>query len=643
MAGRFAVKRIVGDRVEVEADCFADGHDTLACVLQYRGESDADWRESPMAPLGNDRWRGDFTVAAPGLYRFKVTAWVDGFLSWRHDFARRVDADDLRIAARVGADLIEASARRAAGEHRRRLLQWSEELRTLEDPSALRLLGLDEALATIAMQHPDRRHATTCPVEYPVLADRERARCSAWYELFPRSCGPAPGVHGTLRDLVRRLPYIADMGFDVLYLPPIHPIGRERRKGRNNALDASESDVGSPWAIGAIEGGHKTVLQELGTLADFRALVAACRTHGLELALDIAFQCAPDHPYVAAHPAWFRRRPDGTVQYAENPPKKYQDIYPFHFESDDWEALWSELESVFAFWIGEGVQIFRVDNPHTKPFAFWEWVIARIKREHPDVLFLAEAFTRPRVMHRLAKLGFSQSYTYFTWRNSKRELTEYFSELAHGPGRDYFRPNCWPNTPDILPEYLQVGGRAAFIARLVLAATLAANYGLYGPAYELLEHDPREPGSEEYLDSEKYELRHWDLARADSLAGLIARLNAARRENPALQRDDGLRFVSVDNEELIAYSKVDPAGGSTVLVVVNLDPHHVQSGWVTLDLPALGIEADRTFQMQDLLTGERYLWTGARNFVMLDPARVPAHVFRLRHRVRTEHDFDYFL
>jgi starch synthase (maltosyl-transferring) len=641
--GRFAVKRIAGDRVEVEADCFADGHDMLACVLRHRAEGDADWREAPMAPLGNDRWRADFTVSAPGRYRFSVIAWVDSFLSWRHDFARRVDADDLRIAARGGADLIEAAAQRAGGDDRRLLLRWAERLRTQDDVPALRVLALDEASAAIAMRHPDRTHATTYPVEFPVVVDRERARFSTWYELFPRSCAPVSGAHGTFRDCIERLPYIAGMGFDVLYLPPIHPIGRARRKGRNNALEATASDVGSPWAIGAAEGGHKELLPALGTIDDFRALVAASRAQGLEPALDIAFQCAPDHPYVAAHPSWFRKRADGSVQYAENPPKKYQDIYPFNFESDDWQALWSELESVFTFWIGEGVRVFRVDNPHTKPFAFWEWTIARIKRDHPDVLFLAEAFTRPKVMHRLAKLGFSQSYTYFTWRNTKRELTEYFTELTRGPGRDYFRPNCWPNTPDILPEYLQTGGRAAFAARVVLAATLAANYGVYGPAYELMENEPREPGSEEYLHSEKYELRHRDLARADSLAALIGRINAARRDNPALQRNDSLHFVSIDNDELIAYTKVDPDTANAVLVVVNLDPHHVQSGWVNLDLADLGIDADRTFQVHDLLTGARYLWTGPRNFVMLDPMRIPAHVFRLRHRVRTEHDFDYFL
>jgi starch synthase (maltosyl-transferring) len=595
-----------------------------------------------MRPLGNDRWRGSFAVDAPGRYVFTVTAWVDPFLSWRHDFARRVEPDDIRIAARVGAALIEAAASRTHGDDSRRLTDWARALRDNDDPATLRTLALDKAHAEIANRHPDRSLATTYPVEFPLQVDRERARFSSWYEMFPRSCSPEPGRHGTFRDAETRLPYIAKMGFDVLYLPPIHPIGRERRKGPNNTLTPGPDDVGSPWAIGASEGGHKAIHPALGTLDDFRRFRAAAGEHGLELALDVAFQCAPDHPYVAEHPDWFRWRPDGTVQYAENPPKKYQDIYPFHFETDAWQSLWEELASVFAFWIGEGVRIFRVDNPHTKAFAFWEWVIGEIQRRHPDVIFLSEAFTRPRVMHRLAKLGFTQSYTYFTWRNTKHELTQYAKELVEGPGRDYFRPNLWPNTPDILPEHLQIGGRAMFMTRLVLAATLAGNYGIYGPAFELLEHRPREPGSEEYLDSEKYALRHWDLDRPESLAAFIARVNAARRENKALQRDAGLRFLAVDNEQILAYAKVAD-DGEAVLVVVNLDPHHVQSGWLTLDPALVGVEADRPFQVNDLLTGARFLWSGARNFVELDPSRAPAHLFRVRRRVRTEHDFDYFL
>ncbi len=641
--GRFAAKRVLGEPLVVEADCFADGHDAVAARLLWRAVDEAVWRETPMAPLGNDRWRGSFVPDCLGRHVYTVTAWVDPFLSWRNDFARRVDAGDLQIAALAGAALIEAAAERAPEPARGRLAAWAAALRGATEPAALRAIALDEALGELAASYPDRRFAATYPVELPLVVDRERARFGTWYELFPRSTASEPGRHGTFRDLEARLPYVAQMGFDVLYLPPIHPIGRECRKGRNNAVAAAAGDVGSPWAIGAAEGGHTAIHPQLGTLEDFRRLVAAARKHGLELALDIAFQCAPDHPYVAVHPEWFRRRADGSVQYAENPPKQYQDIYPFDFESAQWRSLWIELASVIEFWLAQGIAIFRVDNPHTKAFAFWEWAIARVKRRYPEAIFLAEAFTRPKVMHHLAKLGFTQSYTYFAWRNTKAELTAYFTELAHGPGREYFRPNVWPNTPDILTEYLQFGGRPAFMIRLVLAATLAASYGIYGPAFELAERTAREPGSEEYRDSEKYEIRHWDLARADSLAGFIGRVNRVRRENPALQSDRSLAFVPVDNDRLICYLKSTPDGANTVLTVVNLDPHHVQAGWVELDLAALGLDAGAPYQMHELLSGARYLWSGARNYVSLDPARAPAHVFRLRRRVRTERDFDYFL
>ena len=641
--GRFAVKRIVGDRVEVEADCFADGHDAVACMLRFRREETTAWDEAPMTSLGNDRWRGVFSVTSVGRYRFTVCAWVDGFLSWRHDFARRIDAEDIRVAARVGAALITAAAGRAQEDDRRRLLEAARGLTETSAIETLRAIALSEAIATLAQRYPDRRFQATYPVEFPVVVDSERAAFSSWYELFPRSTAEEVGLHGTFRDCEARLGYVAEMGFDVLYLPPIHPIGRVRRKGRNNALNAAPDDVGSPWAIGASEGGHTAVHPQLGTLDDFRRLRARASSLGLELALDIAFQCAPDHPYVEEHPEWFRRRPDGSVQYAENPPKKYQDIYPFHFESEDWAALWDELSAVLAFWIGEGVSIFRVDNPHTKPFPFWEWAIAKVKGDHPEVIFLSEAFTRAKVMHRLAKLGFTQSYTYFTWRNTKDELTDYFTELTQGPGRDYFRSNCWPNTPDILPESLQLGGRPAFMARLVLAATLCGNYGVYGPAFELLERAPREPGAEEYLDSEKYQLRRWDLDRSDSLAPFIGRVNAARRENRALQRDGGLTFFPTDNDALVCYARVDAERTNVILVVVNLDPNYPQSGWLSLDLDTLGVDPAHPFQVHDLLTDARFLWSGARNFVLLDPQRAPAHVFRVRRRVRTERDFDYFL
>jgi starch synthase (maltosyl-transferring) len=424
------------------------------------------------------------------------------------------------------------------------------------------------------------------------------------------------------------------MGFDVLYLPPIHPIGRDHRKGRNNSETAGPDDPGSPWAIGAAEGGHTAIHPELGTFEDFRRLVVRARGCGLEIALDLAYQCAPDHPYVREHPEWYRRRPDGTIQYAENPPKKYQDIYPFDFDSADWRGLWNELLGVVRFWMGEGVRIFRVDNPHTKPFPFWEWAIEEIHRTDPDVIFLAEAFTRPKVMYRLAKLGFTQSYTYFTWRNTKAELIEYFTELTRPPVSEFFRANLWPNTPDILHRYLQDGGRPAFAARLVLAATLGANYGIYGPAYELVEHQSAAPGSpppasEEYLNAEKYEIKHWDLGRPDSLRGLIAIVNAIRREYRALQRDDALVFHGIDNDQLICYSKTSPDGGPPVLVVVNLDPHFAQAGWTALSLPALGLGPDEPFAVTDLVSGARYTWRGGRNYVSLRPAEQPGHIFRV--------------
>jgi starch synthase (maltosyl-transferring) len=641
--GRFAVKRVAGEPLEVEAHCFADGHDVLRAMLAWRGEDASEWHEIQMQPLGNDVWRAQFTPAEIGRYRYTVAAWVDRFATWRHDFERREDADDVRVAALAGAEVVEQAAARATGADARPLKDWAARLRAAKKLDEIRAAALDEAMAALAARHPDRSHEARWGVEMPLVVERERARFSTWYELFPRSAATEPGRHGTFKDVEQRLAYVAELGFDVLYLPPIHPVGRERRKGKNNAVAAAPDDVGSSWAIGAKEGGHKAIHPQLGTHEDFRHLVKAAARHGLEIALDIAYQCAPDHPYVKQHPGWFRKRPDGSIQYAENPPKKYEDIYPFDFECEDWRALWQELKSVLDFWIAEGVKMFRVDNPHTKSFPFWEWAIAEVRRAHPDVIFLAEAFTRPKVMHRLAKLGYTQSYTYFAWRNTKQELTDYFTELAQGPGREYFRPNVWPNTPDILTEALQVGGRAAFMQRLALAATLAASYGIYGPAYELMEHRPREPGSEEYLDSEKYQLRHWDLERADSLRAYIAAFNRIRRENPALQSDANLRFLPTDNEQLIAYAKQTPDGANQIVCVVNLSPHHAHGGWVELDLGLLGIEPDRPYQMHDLLSGARYLWNGPRNFVQLDPQRSPAHVFRVRRRLHREQDFDYFL
>ena len=539
------------------------------------------------------------------------------------------------------AALREEGGRTSRADDQRRLEAFAEALRAGDRAAADAALSAD--LTALMQRYADRRLASTYPKELLVTVDRERARFGAWYELFPRSTAPEPGRHGTLRDLEARLPYIASMAFDVLYLPPIHPIGLSFRKGRNNQAGAGPDEPGSPWAIGSTEGGHKSIHPQLGSLEDFRRLVTRAGEQGLEIALDLAFQTSQDHPYVREHPGWYRWRPDNTIQYAENPPKKYQDIYPLDFETEDWRALWEELKSVVTFWIGEGVRIFRVDNPHTKPFAFWRWLIGEVKHEYPDVIFLSEAFTRPKVMKRLAKLGFSQSYTYFTWRNTCDELTEYFTELTKTEMREYLRPNLWTNTPDILQEYLQLGGRPAFIVRLVLAATLGASYGIYGPVFELIENEPLRPGSEDYLNSEKYEIAHWDLDRPGSLHDLISRINLLRRENPALQSDWSLQFHPVDDEELICYSKQTDDLSNIILVVVNLDPHHARSGTLELPLDAFQIDSRRPYQVHDLLTDRRFLWDGPRNLVALDPQETPARIFRVRRHLRTEHDFDYYL
>ena len=643
--GRFPIKRTVGERVVVEADVLVDGHDELAGELLYRRAADSDWHRAPLVPLGNDRWRGEFRVHELGDYVYTLRAWVDRFATWRRDLAKKADADqDVGVDLLVGAQLAEAAAERADGRDRRSLADWASKLRDDATTQPERVAAAhDDELGALMAAYGERRCDARYPKELTVTVDRERARFSAWYELFPRSCASEPGRHGTFADCEAWLPYVAEMGFDVLYLPPIHPIGTTHRKGPNNAAASDPDDPGSPWAIGSPEGGHTSIHPALGTTKDFRRFVQRARDHGLEVALDVAFQCSPDHPWVSEHPEWFRTRPDGTIQYAENPPKTYEDIYPLDFETDDWENLWAELKRVFDFWIAQGVTIFRVDNPHTKPFPFWEWLIGEIKAEHPGVIFLAEAFTRPKVMYRLAKLGFTQSYTYFAWRNTCAELESYFRELTRTDVREYFRPNLWPNTPDILTEYLQTGGRPAFVARLVLAATLGASYGIYGPAFELCERTPREPGSEEYLNSEKYEIRDWALDAPQGLQSLIARVNRIRHDNAALQANGSLRFHPVDNDQLICYSKHSDDGANTIVVVVNLDPHHTQAGVVDLQLDPLGIDSEQPYQVHDLLSDARYTWHGGPNYVELDPNVVPAHVFRVRRRVRSERDFEYYV
>lgn len=643
--GRFPIKRVVGDRVLVEADLFVDGHDAISGVLRYRHDSDREWQETNFQFVNNDRWRASFPLQRMGTYHYAIQAWIDRFGSWQRDMKKRVAAGQIAsIDLLVGARLLEDSASRAQGTDADRLRQVAEQLRRDQRPSVGQLeTALGEEIGRLMTCHADRRFATSYGRELSVAVERERARFSAWYELFPRSCATEPGRHGTFKDCEARLPYIADMGFDVLYLPPIHPIGRTFRKGKNNDPNGGPDSVGSPWAIGSHEGGHKAVHPALGTIEDFQRLVRKAGEYGLEVALDLAFQCSPDHPYVKDHPEWFKKRPDGTIQYAENPPKKYQDIYPIDFETDHWEALWAELKSVVIHWVEQGVRIFRVDNPHTKAFRFWEWLIGGIRRDDPDVLFLSEAFTRPKVMYRLTKLGFTQSYTYFAWRTSKADLTEYLTDLTGTEVREFFRPNFWPNTPDILTEQLQHGGRATFMSRLVLAATLGTSYGIYGPPYELCEHRAIRPGSEEYLDSEKYQIRHWPIDRPDSLCEFIGLVNRARRDNPALQRDDSLHFHRVDNEYLIAYSKHTEDRSNVILVVVNLSPHHVHAGWIDLDLDVLGLKTNQPFQVHDLLTNAYYLWAGSRNYVVVDPQSAPAQIFAVRSRLRTEQDFDYYL
>ncbi len=638
--GRFPAKREVGDTVIVEADIFADGHDSIAAVLKHRHESSQDWTESPMTALVNDRWRGSFAVTRLGRYIFTVEGWIDPYRTWSKRLAKRVEAkQDVTLEIEIGARLVDAAGSRAGGEDAAALKTLAAALRK---QGALLPPASREQLDALMDRHPDRSQSTTYARELPVLIEPQRARFGAWYETFPRSTGKA-GVHGTFRDLEERLPYISGMGFDVLYLPPIHPIGRTHRKGRNNSVTAQPEEPGSPWAIGSAEGGHKAVNPDLGTLDDFRRLVRVAGEHELQVALDIAFQCSPDHPYVKEHPEWFRHRPDGSIQFAENPPKKYEDIVPFDFESAAWRELWQELLSVVQFWIAQGVRIFRVDNPHTKPFPFWEWLIGTVRQTDPDIIFLSEAFTRPKVMYRLAKLGFSQSYTYFAWRNTAWEIQQYLAEITRPPVVDFMRPNLWPNTPDILNEYLQSGGRNAFAARFFLAATLAASYGIYGPAFELGEHRPREVGSEEYLDSEKYQLRAWDIDSGDSLRELITAINKVRRDNPALQNDRSLRFHPTENDQLVAYSKTTDDLGDVILTVVNVDPRRTQSGMVTLPLDDLGLPRDKSYQAHEVLTNARYTWNGPRNYVEINPWSAPGQIFRFRHRVRTEHDFEYFL
>jgi starch synthase (maltosyl-transferring) len=627
-AGRSPVKREVGERFEVSADILREGHEALAAVVRYRSVKDTEWHEVRMQPVGNDRWVARFPLEESTRYLYTIEACPDPYRTWAEDLQKRLAAGmEVQSELLEGAEIVRRTMLRAAGADRKRLEARLAEFEQAATSSAKSQLLLSSETAELVETYPDRGAATRYDRELEVVVDRPLARFAAWYEMFPRSQGRVPGRHGTFKDCIDRLPEIAAMGFDVIYLPPIHPIGRSFRKGKNNRLSPGPEDPGSPWAIGNEQGGHKAVEPALGTLDDFRAFVRAARQVEIEVALDYALQCSPDHPYVREHPEWFYARPDGSIKYAENPPKKYQDICPLNFYCRDREGLWEEMKSILLFWIEEGVRIFRVDNPHTKPIPFWSWLIGEIQAVYPDVIFLAEAFTRPKVMQTLAKVGFTQSYTYFTWRNFKQELIDYFTELTRTDMVEYFRGNLFANTPDILPPILQQGGPPAFRLRLVLAATLSSLYGIYS-GYELCEN-AAVAGTEEYLDSEKYEIkmRNWDAP--GNLKEYIARINQIRRQNPALQEYRTLQFYASDDDSILFYGKRSRDGANAIFVAVNLDPFDAHEGRVHLPLSEMGIGPEERFQAHELLTDQRRLWKGPAQVLRLDPTDAPATIFRI--------------
>ena len=632
--GRYRAKAVVGDDVPITADIFRDGTAELRAVVRFRGPGSTRWSESGLVPIGNDRWTGSFRVDGIGRCQYQIEAWTDDFATWRRDLQKKAEAGvDIELELEEGALLIEERLKAVPAGRQKKLKDSIAKLRApvrskkpADKPDARVTAALDPKLDALLAKYPDRTGAARSDA-FELTVDRERARFGAWYELFPRSTGTKT-KHGTFKTAAKALPRIADMGFDVVYLPPIHPIGRSFRKGKNNALKAGPRDVGSPWAIGGPEGGHTAVHPELGTIADFDEFVAAAERLGLDVCIDFAIQCSPDHPWVTEHPDWFVRRPDGSIQYAENPPKKYQDIYPLNFDTPDKVGLWNELRSVLELWISHGVKIFRVDNPHTKSFAFWEWVIDDLKTKHPELIFLSEAFTRPKVMHLLAKLGFTQSYTYFTWRNTKWELTEYLAELAQTRAAEFFRPNFFANTPDILNEYLQLGGPPAFKIRLVLASLLSPSYGIYS-GFELCENTPVHAGSEEYLDSEKFELKPRDFTSKPNIVDYITKINDIRKKHPALAELTNLHFHSVDKDNVMAFSK-SSAGNGTILAIVNLNPFHWEEATVHIDLEALGVDPGETFEVHDLITDTRYVWHGPSSYVRLDPLDEPAHIFKIQ-------------
>jgi starch synthase (maltosyl-transferring) len=628
--GRYPVKRVVGDDLVVEADIFKDGHDAVAAVLKWRILGKRAWRETPMVFVDNDRWRGVCTLYDQAVHEYTVQAWTDTFRSWQLEFKKKFEGGiyDLRSEALEGAAIVAAAARRARiAADRKRLLEFSQQIARGAN-SEIYAIAQSAELDVLMATYPDRSDATQHAPAPRVMVDRPAALISAWYEFFPRSAEGRGDRGSTFRDCLPRVEDARAMGFDVIYFPPIHPIGHTNRKGRNNSPTCEPGDPGVPWAIGSEAGGHKAVEPSLGTLEDFDWLQKEVRKRGMEIALDFAINCSPDHPYVEQHPEWFYKQPDGTIKYAENPPKKYEDIYPLNFRCKNWRELWAEMKSIVLFWARRGVRIFRVDNPHTKPVAFWEYLIKGVREKYPDTIFLSEAFTRPKMMKALAKAGFHQSYTYFTWRNSKRELIDYFTELTHTELREYFRPNLWPNTPDILPFFLQEGGRPAFMIRVLLAATLSTSYGIYS-GYELCENKAL-PGREEYLDSEKYQFKQRDWNAPGNIKDWITRLNQIRKQNRALQLYTNLRFHHADNEAILFYSKMTPARDNIILVVVNLDPFRKQHSFVHVPIEEFGRMESDQYEVHDLLNDARYIWRGRKNYVELDPEIQPAHIFLVR-------------
>ena len=633
--GKYPAKAVEGGRLSVEADIFVDGADTVSAELCFRPSGLDEWQRSPMVSQGNDQWQGSFTVGLPGRYEYTIEAWVDHFQTWKKGLTKKIEAgQDVSLDLQIGAIFVKEGVSRAGKTDAAKLSEFAA-LLCSKDKDKAAAAALEGTLEELMTSNPDKSCATVYEKTLGLTVEQKKAGCSAWYEFFPRSWSTKPGKHGTFKDCNRLLPLIAGMGFDVVYLPPIHPIGYAKRKGKNNALVAATDDPGSCWAIGNKDGGHKAVHPELGTIKDFTAFVATAEKLGISVALDIAFQCSPDHPYVKEHPQWFKWRPDGTVQFAENPPKRYEDILPIDFESADWQNLWIELKSIFLFWIDKGVKIFRVDNPHTKAFPFWEWAIASIREEHPDTVFLAEAFTRPKLMARLAVVGYSQSYSYFTWRNNKHELQEYLLELTSSPLKHFMRPNFWPNTPDILHEEFQTGDRNRFIIRMVLASTLSSNYGMYGPAYELCEYLPVPGTKEDYLNSEKYEIKQWDLDRPGNIRAEITRINRIRKENSAFQQTNDITFVRIEaspgqeNEQLMGYLKRSDDGSNSILTVVSLDSSNTQGGWLRFPLELFNMPHDSQFKVEDLLSGNHYDWNGEWNYVAVNPWIMPAHIFRV--------------